>query len=84
MINLQKLNRKSASPPPLSRRPAPAPYSPPLGEIIKIYFLPFKKKMGGRVVGGGGVSEQSHHNHPDQHYHLHYHHLHFFITGFGI
>ena len=51
MINLEKLNRKSASPL-LLRRPVPAPnfhslfkifQIPPLREVIKIYSTPFKR-----------------------------------------
>ena len=48
--------------PPLLRIPTPAPYFhtvfnfsdfPTPGEAIKIYFLPFKNRKGGRGVGGG-------------------------------
>ena len=58
MINLEKLNRKSASPPFL-RRTAPAPYFqplflifrlPPPGVVIEIYSTSFKKK--GEGAGG--------------------------------
>ena len=51
MINLKQLNRKSVTPPPPLRRPAPAPYFHPLplifqiatppAEVIKIHFTPF-------------------------------------------
>ena len=59
---MEKLNKKSVSPPPLSvlRRPAPAPYFHPLfsvfqtpfpGEVVKIYFPQLKKKGKSEIWG---------------------------------
>ena len=67
MINLGKIKYEKCQPPFL-RIPAPEPYffhfsnttpffnfseSPPVGEVIKIYFLP-PLKMGGKGGGGAG------------------------------
>ena len=59
---MEKLNKKSVSPPPPSvlRRPAPAPYFHPLflvfqtpfsGEVVKIYFPQLKKKGKSEIWG---------------------------------
>ena len=57
MINLEKVNRKSASSPPFKKTCAPAPYfhppflifqiPPSLGEVFKIYSPPLKRNRGG-------------------------------------
>ena len=64
MVNLEKLNRKSVSPHSPFKKTCPCTILPPPffnfldsplppGEVIKIYFLPFKK--GRRGGGEGGV-----------------------------
>ena len=51
MINLEKLNRKSASPLPPLKRPAPAPYFHP----------PFFNFSDSPILGGGGPNYASMH-----------------------
>ena len=59
MINLEKVNRKSATPLPLLETPAPAPnfhafflifQIPHPVELIKIYFHPFKGRGANYVI----------------------------------